>query len=164
MSKSRHSPQPAPWSIAKAGKTLRGAGRAGTNAAFLAGATAAPSGELISIATIAALGFAAGATANIAGVCINYWKDDPSPVFDDDTVFLFDMVGMIICFLLFVLPAYQLDLIVQPEGIWPGALTPLPGYFGFLALFLSIFLVTILRGLLVNLGLVRSEDDYEDQI
>ena len=164
MSKSRRSPQPAPWSKAKAGKTLRGAARAGAELGFGAGVTAAVTGEPTLIAATAALGFAGGAVWKIGGDCVNYWKDDPSPVFDADTVFLFEMVGMIICFLLFVLPAYRLDLIVQPEGIWPGVLAPLPGYFGFLALFLSIFLVTILRGLLINLGIVRSEDDYEDQI
>ena len=157
MSRRLHAPQLAPWSAKRRSRILKRAGRAGLETAILSGATAAVTAEPLTTTTIAAVGFIGGATILVAGECVNYWKDDPSPAFGDDTVFLFDTAGLIICFLLFVLPACALDLsLIDTE---PGTGAALPGALGFLALFLSVFLVTILRGLLVNLGVVRHVDD-----
>jgi len=86
-----------------------------------------------------------------AGEYISHRLDDPTPVFDRRTTILFHVTGLLLCFLLFVVPALQLDHAIRESG-------PLPGLFGYFAFLLSVFLVTILRGLLCNLGLAREED------
>lgn len=109
-------------------------------------------------AMLAASGIYAVGTASIAvlGEYINYKFDDPSPVFEARTTILFDLVGLSFGFLLFVIPAMQLDLALRP-----GA--PVPGYMALLAFCVTAFGVTVLRGLLVNLGIVRNTDDRRSE-
>jgi hypothetical protein len=90
------------------------------------------------------------------GEYVKHRADDPSPVFDGPTTFLFDVTGYIVCLLLFVVPALGLDHALRPHAV-------LPGLFGFAAMFLSAFLMPVLRGLLINLGVVRSGDGLRDE-
>lgn len=135
------------------GKALRNAAVKGTETGAISAGTAAVTvPEPVTIATVGAVGFAGGALFALAGEFMNHWTDDPAPVFDFRTTLLFDTTGLVLSFLLFVIPALQLD-----HAMNPGA--ALPGWFGYMALFLSSFLVTVLRGLLCNLGLAREEDE-----
>jgi hypothetical protein len=86
--------------------------------------------------------------SSFTGEYVKHRADDPSPVFDGPTTLLFDLTGYIICLLLFFVPAISLDHALRPDAA-------LPSPFGFAALFLSAFLMPVLRGLLINLGLVR---------
>ena len=126
-------------------------------AALTAATTAVTVPEPTTIATLAAVAFAGGAAFGLAGEYMNHRADDPAPVFNGPTTLLFDTAGMVLSFLLFVVPALRLDLALRPDD-------PLPGLFGFMALFLSVFLVTILRGLLCNLGLAREEEDERPSV
>jgi hypothetical protein len=135
------------------GRTLKSSAALGSGAAGTAAATAAyTSGDPITVAVAAAIGFVGATTTNFAGEYMKHRADDPSPVFDGPTTLLFDTAGYIICLLLFVVPALGLD-----HALRPGA--SLPGLFGFAALFLSAFLMPVLRGLLINLGVARNADD-----
>ena len=142
-----------PW-----GKAIRNAGVKGADAGAKAGIAASVTGEPTTILTIAGIAAGSAATGSFIGDIVNHFTDDPSPVFDTRTTILFDLVGMTVCFLLFVIPAMILDATVNPAG------AALPGFYGILAFGFSAFLVSILRGLLINLGLVREEDEDEQRI
>ena len=138
---------PFPWRRAAAGAVTVGIGTSGTAASC----TAATFPDPATIATVAAIGFVGGTASNFCGEVVKHYFDDPAPLFDGRTRLLFDTVGYVISLMLFVVPALALDHALRPAA-------PLPGYFGFAALFLSTFLMPVLRGLLINLGLVREED------
>lgn len=153
MARKKDKPPPKfPW-----WKAIRSSATKGAAAGTTAGVSASVIGEPTTILIIA--GTAGGATAagSFIGDIVNHFFDDPSPVFDAPTTTLFDLVGMTVCFLLFVVPAMILDATVNPTG------TPLPSFFGFVAFGFSGFLVSVLRGLLINLGVVSGEDDEQAQ-
>lgn len=148
MPKKKEDPRPPfPWRRAIAGALTVGVGSGATTA----GCAACTVPEPFTIATVGAIGFAGATLSNFGGEVVKHFADDPSPLFDGRTRFLFDTTGYVICLLLFVVPALALDHALRPAA-------PLPGYFGFAALFLSAFLMPVLRGLLINLGLAREED------
>jgi len=92
-----------------------------------------------------------GSTA-VAAEYVNHKLDDP--VFDARTTILFDLVGLAFGFLLFVIPAMQLEVALRPGS-------PTPGPFAVLALCFTTFGVVVLRGLLMNLGIVRDGERLE---
>lgn len=144
-------------------KAIRNSANKGVTTGILAGGTKAAAflpvvgvflgpAALVAIPVAAAVGFVGAAVVGFGGEIMNYMTDEPLPVFDSRTTLLFDTVGMIVCFMLFVIPALRLDLALSSS-------TSLPGAFGYMTLFLSAFLITILRGLLCNLGIARESDD-----
>jgi hypothetical protein len=148
MAKNPNAPAPAfPWF-----RALGRAANAGAWSGAAAGGAAAVNGSRpLAIATAAAFAFAGTAAATYNGEVMKHRLDDPSPVLDGPTAMLFDTAGMIIGLMLFFLPALQLDHALHPD--WE-----LPGAFGYAALFLTGFLLPVLRGLLINLGVARAED------
>lgn len=136
-----------PWE-----KATKGSFRAGLWGAMTGGGSGSVTGSPAKAAIFAAIGFVGGAGAHFHGEIVKHREDDPLPVFDDSTTLLFDTVMMIICMLLFVLPAMQLDHSLRLTEA-------LPGYFGFAALFLSCFLIPVTRGLICNLGLASDPGD-----
>lgn len=145
-----------PFNWAKAGRTalVHGSG-AGVLTVLAKLAAAGLVAEPVTATIMLTMGsiYAVGtASIAVAGEYINHKFDDPSPVFDARTTILFDLVGLSFGFLLFVIPAMQLDLALHPGG-------PVPGYVALLAFCVSAFAVVVLRGLLVNLGIVRNADD-----
>ena len=150
MAKKDGEPRPPfPW-----GTALKNSIGKGVQAATLSCSTVAITiPEPLTIATVGSVQFTGATLFGLAGEYMNHRYDDPSPVFDRPTTLLFDTVGMVLGFLLLAVPAMQIDLALRPGAA-------LPGPFGIFALCLCAFLVTVLRGLLVNLGLVRSERDY----
>jgi hypothetical protein len=137
------------WSRTSKRSVAVGAG----NAATAAAAAAASGADPIAICVAAGIGFVGGGATDFVGEYMKHRADDPSPVVDGPTTLLFDVSGYIICLLLFFVPALALDHALHPAS-------PLPGFFGFAALFLSVFLMPVLRGLLINLGLVgRARDE-----
>jgi hypothetical protein len=148
--KDPNAPKPKfPWK-----KALKGSWRAGVWGAVTGGGSGSVTGSATKAAMFAGIGFVGGAGAHFHGEVVKHREDDPLPVFDDATTFLFDTVMMIVCLLLFVVPAMHLE-----HSLWPNE--ALPGYFGFAALFLSCFLIPVTRGLICNLGLAREpRDEY----
>jgi hypothetical protein len=138
-----------PWK-----KASKGAFRAGCWGAATGAGSGSVTGSPTKTVIFGVIGFVGGAGAHFHGEIVKHREDDPLPVFDDATTFLFDTVMMIVCLLLFVFPAMQLD-----RTVWPGE--ALPGYFGFAALFISCFLIPVMRGLICNLGLAR--EPYEGE-
>jgi hypothetical protein len=114
---------------------------------------AAPVLEPVTIATAAVSAGALAAVTAMVGEVFNHYLDDPSPLFDSRTTALFNIVGMTVCTLLFVVPASILDAVLAS-----GQPAVLPGYFGMMAFALSGFLVAVLRGLLINLTMDRREE------
>jgi uncharacterized membrane protein len=140
-------PPPFPWKKAWRNSIVKGA-----ECATLGGAaTAVTAPEPVTVAIVSAISFAGGVSFGMFGEYMNHKTDDPAPVFDARTTLLFDTVGMVVCFLLFVIPAIRLDHAL-------GLSDPQGWRFFYMALFLSAFLVTILRGLMCNLGLAREAD------
>lgn len=137
-------PAPFAWGKAATGTLIMSVGGAAT----AAGSAAYTSGDSTTMAVVAGIAFAGTAAFGFLGEYIKHRADDPSPVFDGPTTLLFDLAGYIVCLLLFYIPALGLDHAVRPAAA-------LPGLFGFAALFLSALLLPVLRGLLINLGLVR---------
>ena len=152
MSKPKGEPRPPfRWGVALAAAAAAGV----VNAATAAGAAAVTVPEPTIIALLGGIGFAGGTVSSLAGGYVKHLLDDPSPVFDGPTKILFDAVGYIVCLLLFVFPAFGLDHALRPAAA-------LPGSFGFAALFLSTFLMPVVRGLLINLGFARDADGREE--
>ncbi len=132
-------------------RAMSSAANAGAWAAAAAAGAAATNGvDQFNTALLAAIGFGGAAGSLLTGEFIKHRLDDPVPVFDGPTTLLFDTAGTVIGLLLFFIPALQLDRALHPN-------TPVPGAFGFAALFLTAFLLPVLRGLLCNLGLVQPE-------
>ena len=129
----------------------------GTLAAVLETVQPGASADMVQVVAEEAGTAAYGALVlTYAGEYANHKLDDPSPVFDGKTTALYNMTGLTLCFLLFVLPALSLDHMVTDGNARVGMLTHM-------ALWLSVFVITISRGLLINLGLVRAEDDIEHE-
>jgi hypothetical protein len=104
------------------------------------------------IALVGGISFAGVFAFSLGGEYINHRADDP--VFDGRTTFLFDTTGVVLSYLLFVMPAIGLDQTLHPA---------IPGAYSYAALFLSAFLITVLRGLFCNMGWAReSEDQYAE--
>jgi hypothetical protein len=141
-------PQPFRW-FRVTGQAVSAGAWSGAAAASAAAASGAGPVVIGKMATIAFVG-TAGST--FSGEFMKHRLDDPLPVFDGPTTLLFDMAGTVIALLLFFIPALQLDRVLHPDEA-------LPGVFGFAALFLTAFLLPVLRGLLCNFGLVRVEED-----
>jgi hypothetical protein len=114
-----------------------------------AGGTAVTTASHSAIALAGGIGLVGGAFAYFDAAWVAYRNDEPR--FDSQTTFLFDTAATIVCILLFVVPAMRLDFEIKPNA-------PLPGLFGYAAMFLSAFLIPVTRGLLCNLGLVREAD------
>lgn len=95
----------------------------------------------------------AGSTSMVAEY-VNHKLDDP--VFDTRTTILFDLIGLTFGFLLFVIPAMHLEVALRPGQALPGPLS-------ILALSLTAFGVVLLRGLLMNLGIVRDGDNWRER-
>lgn len=110
---------------------------------------------MAAILTVSGIYFVCTASSTVAAEYVNHRLDDPSPVFDARTTTLYDLVGLTFGFLLFVIPAMQLEHALRPGQLVPGPMA-------LLAFCLTAFGVTISRGLLVNLGLVRNSDDRRD--
>lgn len=111
--------------------------------------------EPISATAVLVIGgiYGAGSAAiAVAGEYVNHRLDDP--VFDTRTTILFDLVGLTFGFLLFVIPAMQLEAALRTSNGTPGA-------FAFLTMLLTSFGVVILRGLLMNLGIVRDGENAD---
>jgi len=153
MSRKDDGPRPPfPWRSA-----LKNSLGKGVQAATLSGATVTITfPEPVTVATVCGVQFAGATVFGLAGEYMNHRYDDPSPVFDRPTIVLFDIVGMVLGFLLLAVPAMQLDLALRPGAALPGPLA-------IFALCLCAFLITVLRGLLVNLRLVRREDGYRSE-
>jgi hypothetical protein len=154
MGRRRRDKPPFPWR-----KKLKEAGRNGLWWGGVGGAGAAVTvPEPFTILISAAIGFVGGTAAYFDGAYAAHRNDDPLPVFDRSTAFLFDTVLTILCLLFFVFPALYLDHTLRPNSFLPG-MRSLPGWFGFAAMFLSAFLIPVVRGLICNLGLAREADD-----
>jgi hypothetical protein len=142
-------------------KKLKEAARNGVWWGAAAGGTAAVTVPEPTVITIsAAIGFVGGTISYLDSAWVAHRNDDPLPMFDKKTTFLFDLVLTILFLLLFVLPAIHLDYILRPNSLLPG-LRSLPGWFGFAAIFLSAFLIPLIRGLICNLGLAREARDED---
>lgn len=87
-----------------------------------------------------------------AGEYVIHKLDDP--VFDTRTTILFDLTGLTFGLLLFVIPALQLEATIRPGIHLPGALT-------LLVMGILSFAIVLLRGLLMNLGIVRDGESAE---
>jgi hypothetical protein len=143
-------PAPFAWGKAATGTLVMSVGGAAT----AAGSAAYTSGDSATVAVVAGIAFIGTAAFGFLGEYVKHRADDPSPVFDGPTTLLFDLTGYIICLLLFYIPALGVDHAVRPAAA-------LPGLFGFAALFLTALLLPVLRGLLINLGLVSSERESD---
>jgi hypothetical protein len=145
--RSPHAPPPRfPWR-----KALRNAGVKGVEEAVIHGGVTAlhfPEPNIVALA--AAITFAGGFVFSFGGEVINHRADDP--LFDARTTFLFDTTGVVAAYLLFVMPALALDQSLHPA---------IPGAYSYAALFLSAFLITVLRGLFCNMGWAREPEERE---
>ena len=104
------------------------------------------------VLTVTGITAVAIGSASLGGEAVNHKLDDP--IFDARTTILFDLVGLTFGYLLFVVPAMQLEAALRSGHETPGA-------FALLALCLTSFGVVILRGLLMNFGVVRDGTYYE---
>lgn len=153
--------QPTPsvfnWRRASRSAILQGTGAAAlTTCSALAVATIVGAPIVIpAIAASAAIFGTGAASLAVVGEYVNHKYDDP--VFDRNTTILFDLVGLTFGFLLFVIPAMQLEATLSPGAAIPGALA-------LLSMCLTSFGVVILRGLLMNFGIVRDEDRRRDWV
>lgn len=134
------------------GKAARNSISSGVAAVVTGGLVAAQNDDPVIISLVVSVTFGSTVVGTFVGEFTNSIYDDPHPVFDHRTTVLFNLVGMIVCFFVFVVPAMILGALVTPGTYL------IPGFFGYVAFGLSGFFVAIVRGLLVNLGLVHDEN------
>lgn len=132
-------------------KASRNSFTSGVAAATTAGLMSAQGGDPVAASYVMAGAFGYTFVGSFVGEFTNHIYDDPHPVFDLGTTVLFNLVGMTVCFFFFVVPAMILGALITPGEFI------LPGFFGYVAYGLSGFFVAILRGLLINLRVVRDE-------
>ncbi|HEY9079376.1 hypothetical protein [Magnetovibrio sp.] len=138
---------PFPW-----GRATKNSITNGIAATVASGLMSLQTGDALTASFALAGTFGATFAGTFFGEFTNHTYDDPHPTFDRRTTVLFNLVGMTLCFFIFVVPAMILGALVTPGTI------SLPGFFGYAAFCLSGFFVAIVRGLLINLHLVRDED------